>query len=264
MDERVLVTIADGIAEVVLNRADQLNAWDAGMFAAVSAAGLRLKGEPGLRAVVISGAGRGFSAGIDTSAFAGGPAELAEMRAALAHPVHGSAANRFQHPCTVWSEVPVPVIAAIHGPCLGAGLQLALGADIRLAAPSAKLSLMEMKWGLIPDMGATRVLPRLMPADRALEIMLTARVFDGAEAVALGLVTRLADEPLTEARDLARALAARNPDAVRAAKALVAGTWPGTDAALALEARLQADVLGRPNQIEAVMAEVQRRPPRFT
>jgi enoyl-CoA hydratase/carnithine racemase len=263
MDDRVQVTVAAGIAEVVLNRPDKLNAWDGAMFAAVSAAGLRLKAEPGLRAVVISGAGRGFSAGLDTAAFTGGPAELAEMRAALSVPVHGSAANRFQHPCTVWAEVPVPVIAAIHGPCLGAGLQLALGADIRLAAPSATLSLMEMKWGLIPDMGATRVLPRLMPADRALEIMLTARVIDAPEAQALGLVTRLADEPLTEARALARALAGRNPDAVRAVKALVAGTWPGSDAALALEARLQAEVLGRPNQIEAAMAELERRIPRF-
>jgi len=192
-----------------------------------------------------------------------GPEALAAMRADLAVPVHASAANRFQHPCTVWAEVPVPVIAAIHGPCLGAGLQLALGADLRLAAPSARLALMEARWGLIPDMGAARVLPRLMPADRALELMLTARTLDGAEAVALGLVTRLADAPLTEARALARALTARNPEAVRAIKALVASAWPGAEAALALEARLQAPILGSPNQIEAVMAEMQRRPPRF-
>jgi enoyl-CoA hydratase/carnithine racemase len=264
MDERVRVTVADGIAEVTLNRPDKLNAWDDAMFDAVSAAGLRLKGEPELRAVILAGAGRGFSAGLDTAAFAEGPARIEEMRAALAVPVHGSAANRFQHPCTVWAEVPVPVIAALHGPVLGAGLQLALGADIRLAAPSAKLSLMEARWGLIPDMGASRVLPRLMPADRALELMLTARVIEAPEAEALGLVTRLADEPLTEARDLARALCGRNPAAVRAIKALVGGTWPGAEAALALEARLQAPILGSPDQIEAVMAEMQRRPHRFS
>lgn len=267
MDDRVTLTIADGIAEVALNRPDKLNAWDRRMFDAVSAAGLRLKSEPGLRAVILSGAGRAFSAGIDTAAFTGGPAELEEMRAALAVPVHGSPANRFQHPCTVWSEVPVPVIAALHGVVYGAGLQLSLGADIRLAAPSARLSLMESRWGLIPDMGATRVLPRLMPADLAMEIMLTARVFDGAEAAGLGLVTRLADEPLTEARALARAIAGRNPQAVAGIKALVGAAWPGGaaagDAALALEARLQAPILGSPNQIEAVMSEMQRRPPRF-
>ena len=262
-DDRVSVTIEDGIAEVTLNRPDKLNAWDGAMFAAVSTAGLRLRDLPGLRAVILTGAGRGFSAGLDTGAFATGPEALAAMRADLAVPVHASAANRFQHPCTVWAEVPVPVIAAIHGPCLGAGLQLALGADLRLAAPSARLALMEARWGQIPDMGAARVLPRLMPADRALELMLTARTLDGPEAVALGLVTRLADEPLTEARALARALTARNPEAVRAIKALVAGAWPGAEAALALEARLQAPILGSPNQIEAVMAEMQRRPPRF-
>lgn len=267
-DDRVRVTVAEGIAEVELNRPDKLNAWDAAMFDAVSAAGLRLKAEPGLRAVVISGAGRGFSAGLDTASFAGGPDELAAMRAALAVPMHGSAANRFQHPCTVWAEVPVPVIAAIHGMAFGAGLQLALGADLRLAAPSARLSLMEMHWGLIPDMGAARALPRLMPADRALELMATARVIEGPEAAALGLVTRLADEPLTEARALARALADRNPEAVRALKALVGAAWPGGgaqgDAALALEAALQAPILGSANQIEAAMAAMARRPARFT
>ena len=267
MDDRVTITLQDGIAEVALNRPDKLNAWDRGMFAAVSEAGLRLRDTPGLRAVILSGAGRAFSAGLDTASFTGGPAELDAMRRELATPVHGSPANRFQHPCTVWAEVPVPVIAAIHGVCYGAGMQLALGADLRIAAPSARLSLMEARWGLIPDMGATRVLPRLMPADLALEVMATARVMEASEAAGMGLVTRLADEPLTEARALARTLAGRSPEAVRGVKALVLGAWPGGaaqgDAALALEARLQAPILGSANQIEAVMAEMQRRPPRF-
>jgi len=262
-DERVTITIEDGIAEVVLNRPGKLNAMDRAMFDAISAAGLRLAGEAGLRAVILSGAGRGFCAGIDTGNFTDGMAALEVLKAELSQPVHGSAANRFQHPCTVWADLPVPVIAALHGPVYGAGLQLALGADVRLAAPSARLSIMEAKWGLVPDMGLTRLLPRLMPADRALEAMLTARVIDATEAVALGLVTRLADEPLTAARDLARAISARNPDAVRGMKALVAAAWPGGDAHLGLEARLQAGIIGSPNQIEAVMAEMQKRPPRF-
>lgn len=263
VEERVSITIEDGIAEVVLNRPDKLNAWDRAMFDAVSAAGNRLKAEPGLRAVVLAGAGRGFSAGIDTGTFASGAAALEGLRAELDKPVHGSPANRFQHPCTVWAEVPVPVIAAIHGVCFGAGLQLALGCDIRLAAPSARVSIMEAKWGLVPDMGFTQFLPRLMPADRALEAMLTARVIEAPEAAALGLVTRLADEPLTEARALARAIAARNPDAVRGMKALSAAAWPGGPGQLALEAQLQAGIIGQPNHVEAVMAEMERRPPRF-
>lgn len=263
VEERVSVTIEDGIAEVVLNRPDKLNAMDRAMFDALSGAGLRLAGVTGLRAVILSGAGRGFCAGIDTGNFTDGPAALEALRADLAQPVHGTAANRFQHPCTVWADLPVPVIAALHGPVYGAGLQLALGADLRLAAPSARLSIMEAKWGLVPDMGITRLLPRLMPADRALEAMLTARVIDAPEALALGLVTRLAEEPLTEARALARAIAGRNPEAVRGMKALVAAAWPGGDGHLALEARLQAAILGSPNQIAAVMAETSGRPARF-
>lgn len=260
---RVQITIEDGIAEVVLNRPDKLNAMDPAMFDAISEAGLRLAGEAGLRAVILSGAGRGFCAGIDTATFAAGPAALAGLKAALPVTLHGTAANRYQHPCTVWADLPVPVIAALHGPVYGAGLQIALGADIRLAAPSARFSVMEAKWGLIPDMGISRFLPRLMPADRALELMLTARVVEAPEALALGLVTRLADEPLTEARALARAIAGRNPGAVRGMKALTGAAWQGSDAHLALEARLQAAIIGQPNQIEAVMAEIQGRPPRF-
>jgi enoyl-CoA hydratase/carnithine racemase len=139
---RVTITIEDGIAEVVLNRPDKLNAWDRAMFDAVSAAGERLKRKPGLRAVILSGAGRGFSAGLDTASFTSWAEGLATLRSELAQTVHGTASNRFQHPCTVWADLPVPVIAALHGPVYGAGLQLALGADLRLAAPSARLSVM--------------------------------------------------------------------------------------------------------------------------
>lgn len=264
MDEsRVRVTVAEGIAEVILNRPDKINAMDMAMFDAISEAGERLKRAPGLRAVILSGAGRGFCAGLDISAFAGGAKVMEEMRAALPVTVHGGAANRFQHPCTVWADLPVPVIAALHGPVFGAGLQLSLGADIRIAAPSARFSVMEAKWGLVPDMGITRLLPRLMAADRALELMLTARVVEAPEALALGLVTRLAEAPLTEARALAGAIAHRNPEAVRGMKALVGAAWPGEARHLALEARLQAEILGGPNQTEAVTAEMEGREPRF-
>jgi len=262
--DRLSITIENGIAEVALARPDKLNAIDEAMFTALSEAGRELAATAGLRAVILYGQGKGFCAGIDTGLLMSFAGRIEALRAEITAPPPGQAANRFQHPCTVWADLPVPVIAALHGPVFGAGLQLALGADIRLAAPESRFSVMEAKWGLIPDMGLTKLLPGLMRADQALELMLTARVIDAAEAAQLGLVTRLADEPLTEARALAHAIAARNPDATRGAKALVRQCWPGDDAGLALEAKLQAAIIGSENQIEAVMAEVQKRAPRFT
>lgn len=261
--ERLAITIEDGIAEVALNRPDKVNAMDEAMFAALSAAGDEMASLIGLRAVILYGQGKGFCAGIDTSLFQVFAGRIDALRTEMQAPPDGRNANRFQHPCTVWADLPVPVIAALHGPVYGAGMQLALGADMRLCAPDARLSIMEAKWGLIPDMGLTRLLPGLMRADQALELMLTARVLHAPEAAGLGLVTRLAEDPLAEARALARAIAGRNPDAVRGAKALMRAAWPGDDSHLALEARLQAAIMGSPNQIEAVMAEMQNRPPRF-
>ena len=263
-DDRVTITSHDGIYEVALSRPEKRNAMDEAMFAALSAAGEELGTREDLRAVILHGQGKGFCAGIDTALLMKFAAQIDELRAEIVSPPAGRAANRFQHPCTVWADLPVPVIAALHGTVYGAGLQLALGADIRLAAPDTTLSIMEAKWGLIPDMGLSKLLPGLMRADQALELMLTARVLEAQEGAALGLVTRLADDPLEEARALARAIAARNPQAARGAKALMRAAWPGDDAQLALEARLQADIIGSPNQIEAVMAEMQKRPPRFT
>lgn len=264
MNDRVTIEIEDGIAEVTLNRPEKLNAFDTAMFAAVSAAGERLRKEPGLRAVILSGAGRGFCAGIDTSLLMEFASNLEALRAEILTPPPGQAANRFQHPCTVWADLPVPVIAALHGVAYGAGLQLALGADLRIAAPGTQVSIMESRWGLIPDMGLTKRLPALMRADQALDLILSARVIDAPEAAALGLITRLADEPLHAAREAARAIAARSPDAVRSAKELVRAAWPGGDGCLSLEARLQAAIIGAPNQIEAVMAGMQKRAARFT
>lgn len=263
-EDRVTIRIDGGIAEVTLNRPDKLNAFDAAMFAAVAAAGERLMAEPGLRAVVLAGAGRGFCAGIDTGQLVEFARDLAAIKAEMLNPPAGQAANRFQRPCTVWADLPVPVIAAVHGVCFGAGMQLALGADIRVAAPDARLSIMESRWGLVPDMGLTKRLPALMRADQALELILSARVVEAPEALALGLVTRLADDPLGAARETARAIAARSPEATRGAKALVRAAWPGGDEHLALEARLQAALMGSANQTEAVMAGLQKREPTFT
>lgn len=262
-EDRVTVTITDHVAEVTLNRPDKLNAFDQGMFDAVSEAGERLAGMDDLRAVVLNGAGRGFCAGIDTSLMMSFAGRLDALRDEINTPLPGKRANHFQHPCTVWADLPVPVIAAIHGVCFGAGMQLALGADLRISAPDAKLSIMEMRWGLIPDMGLTKLLPGVMRADQALDLILSAEQIDGTTAQSMGLVTRLADDPLADARALARTIAGRSPEAVRGAKALVRAAWPGDDEALALEARLQAEIIGSPNQIEAVMAGMQKRAPSF-
>ena len=263
-DTRVIVRIEEGIAEVTLNRPDKMNAFDAAMFTDLVAAGESLHSEPGLRAVILTGSGRAFSAGIDTAMLAEFATDLPALRAEIVTPPKGEASNRFQKPCTVWADLPVPVIAAIHGVAFGAGMQLALGADYRIAAPDARFSIMESRWGLVPDMGLTKFLPALMRADQALELILSARVLEAPEAQSLGLVSRLAADPLTEAREMARFIAARSPEAVRGAKALVRAAWPGGDRHLALEARLQADIIGSPNQIEAVMAGMQKRTPRFS
>ncbi|WP_068306267.1 crotonase/enoyl-CoA hydratase family protein [Pararhodobacter sp. CCB-MM2] len=263
-EDRVTISIEDGVAEVTLNRPEKLNAFDAKMFAAVGEAGDRLMDEKGLRAVVLTGAGRGFCAGIDTAMLMEFAKDLDALKREIVTPPPGRAANRFQHPCTVWADLPVPVIAALQGVTYGAGMQLALGADLRIAGPDTQLSIMEMKWGLIPDMGLTKLLPGLMRADQALELILSARVLQAPEAQALGLVTRVTEHPLQAAREAARAIAARSPEAARGAKALVRAAWPGGDDQLALEARLQAAIIGSPNQMEAVMAGMQKRAPRFT
>ena len=262
-DQRVTISITDGIAEVALTRPDKLNAFDSAMFEAVAAAGDQLMQTPGLRAVILHGAGRGFCAGLDTAQLMSFAGRLDALKIEINTPLPGRADNAFQHPCTVWADLPVPVIAALHGVTFGAGMQLALGADIRIAHPDTRLSIMETRWGLIPDMGLSKLLPGVMRADQALELILSARVVEAPEAQALGLVTRLSDDPLASARDTARAIASRNPEAARGAKALVRAAWPGNDDHLALEARLQAEIIGSANQIEAVMAEMQKRAPDF-
>lgn len=259
------VEVVDGIAEVRLNRPERKNALSLEMFEELAAAGEGMKEEPGLRAVIISGAGGDFCSGLDLEAMKSQFGKLNEIRHRLLNPPEGEVANWFQKPCYVWQELRVPVIAAIEGVCLGGGMQLALAADFRICHPAARLSVMEAKWGLIPDMGISQNLPKLMAMDRAKELMMTARMLDGTQAETLGLVTRLADDPLTAARALAAEIAERSPEAVNAIKTLVETTWtlpPG--AGLAVEAELQAPIIGSANQIEAVMANMQKRAPKFS
>jgi enoyl-CoA hydratase/carnithine racemase len=259
--ERVHIEIADHVAVVTLTRADKHNALDVPMFDGLLAAAQRLSGEPGVRAVVLHGDGPSFCSGLDIMGVmaAGGGLE------GLTKPLHGEVPNWFQRAAYDWLALPVPVIAAVHGNCFGGGLQIALAADIRICAPDARLSVMEIRWGLIPDMSITRSLPRLVGIDVAKELTYTGRILDGAEADRLGLVTRLSEDPLGEARALATEIAARSPDAVRRAKHLFDEAWCGTAAdTLALEARLQSELIGSPNQLEAVRAGLAKEPGAFS
>jgi len=259
-EERVRVAIADHIAVVTLTRADKHNALDLPMFDAIIAAAERLKTEPGVRAVVLHGEGRSFCSGLDFMAIAA----MGEQGTGLTAPLDEPSPNYFQRAAYEWIRVPVPVIAAIHGNCFGGGLQIALGADVRICAPDARLSVMEGKWGLVPDMGITRTLPRLVGIDVAKELTYTARIIDGIEADRVGVVTRLSEDPLSAAKELAADIATRSPDAVRAAKRLFDSAWTGTpEQTLGLEAELQKSLIGTPNQIAAVAAGLTKQPAEF-
>lgn len=243
-------------------RADKHNALDQPMFEGLIKAAEQVAADPSIRAVVLHGEGKSFCSGLDIASFMAGSGGTG----VLLSRDEGRLANFAQRVAYDWSLVPAPVIAAIHGNCFGGGLQIALGADIRIAAPDSKLSVLEIKWGLVPDMGITQSLPRLLPIDVAKELTFTGRIVSGSEGFALGLVTRTADDPLAVALALAEEIAQKSPDAVRAAKRLYDQTWPGNDAAgaLILESELQSGLIGSPNQIAAVTAGMSGEPPVFT
>jgi enoyl-CoA hydratase/carnithine racemase len=262
MADRVNIQSHGAVAEVRLARPDKLNALDEAMFAALAEAGEKLAAAPGVRAIVLSAEGKAFCAGLDRSLFqvlagGGGQGLLAGARTA-------QGANPLQQAMMVWRNAPVPVIAAVQGAAFGGGFQLALAADMRIAAPDAQLSAMEIKWGIIPDLGGVGVLRRLVRDDVLRDLVFTGRVVSAPEALDLGLLTRLADDPRGVALSAADEIASRSPDAVRAAKALInlAADAPLADL-LDRESALQAGLIGRPNQIEAVMANLQARPARF-
>jgi enoyl-CoA hydratase/carnithine racemase len=259
--DRVSISIEEHVATVQLNRAEKMNALDMKMFSALAEAADSLASDTSVRAVVLHGAGGNFCAGIDVSVMGGGDLDFGE---ALATPLVPSPANFFQRAAYAWRELPVPVICALEGVVFGGGLQLALGADIRIASPDARLSIMESKWGLIPDMALTTTLRGLVAPDKVKELAWTARILDSREAQELGMVTTVADDPLVAARMLAADCAARSPDAIRGIKALVNQAWQLSEAeSLALEARLQSGIIGGANQIEAIAANLQKRKPAF-
>lgn len=264
MNQRVKVEIKDFVAEVAMTRSDKMNAMDPMMFTALAEAGESLKGRKDVRSVVLYGEGAHFCAGIDTSSFSNMIQNIDQVRRDLVSPPEGEVANNFQKCCFVWQELEMPVIAALQGVAYGGGAQLALAADFRFAASDLRFSIMETKWGIIPDLGFTQNLPKLLRADQAKELIMTARILDAGEAASMGLVTRLTDTPLADARAFAAELAARSPEAVQGAKRLVEETWsaaPGVG--LKREGEIQAGIIGYTNQIEAVMANIQKREPAF-
>jgi enoyl-CoA hydratase/carnithine racemase len=242
VSERVTCRVRAGVADVKLNRPDKLNAVDAAMFGALGEVGDSLATDSSVRAVVLSGEGRAFCAGIDVSVFAGDEGLAADGTLLGGRGAGGRIANRAQHAAWVWHELPVPVIAAVHGVALGAGLQIALGADLRLVSPDARLSVLEIRWGLIPDMTGTWTLPRAVGLDVAKELAWTGRMVSGDEAARLGLATRACEDPLGEALALAADLAQRSPQAVSAAIGAI---------------------IGSAEQAEAVRAQLEGRSPTF-
>ena len=263
MSDRVTISIHEGVADVRLNRAEKLNALDPSMFAALYESGRSLAGDPAVRAVVLSGEGRGFCAGIDIGSFAGGIGDAGSGRNLFDKP-EASIANYAQQGGWIWQDLPVPVIAAVHGVAYGGGLQIALGADIRFVAPDARLSVMEIKWGLVPDMSGTQTLRNLVRLDVAKELTFTGRVVSGGEALELGLATHLSDDPHRDAMEMATTIASKSPSAIRAGKRLLNEAVVGSyEAGLQLEARLQTGLLGKPDQIETVKAQLENRPARY-
>ena len=266
MSDLVTVSIAAGIADIRFNRPDKHNCLTLEMFDAINAAGAALADNPAIRVAVLSGNGPSFCAGLDLSIMVEmlkGPAEpRAVVERLLAR--DGRPDNCAQRAAVAWKNAAVPVIAALHGAAFGGGCQIALGADIRIAAPDTRLSLMEIKYGLIPDMGLTQTLPELVRLDVAKELVLTGRIVDAEEALQLGLVTRISADPLAAALDIAGSIAGRAPHAVRAAKRLLNEAWRAdATTGLALEEALQRSLLGAPDQIEAVKASMHKREPKF-
>ncbi|MFM8722123.1 MAG: crotonase/enoyl-CoA hydratase family protein [Acidimicrobiaceae bacterium] len=272
-NDRVSVTISDGIADVRLDRPEKRNALDPAMFDAIANAGRDLIGNREIRAVVLSGNGNSFCAGLDFGSFqsmadsgknGGGSSGNSSSGENAGSMQAGAITHLAQQICWVWQEVPVPVVAALQGHALGGGMQLALGADIRVAHGETQFAMREVHWGLIPDMTGTLMLSRLVRDDVAKDLVFSARIISGIEAHALGVVTRLSDTPFETAMQIAREIADRSPDAVRGAKALINRlSNAGAAEHFAEERRIIYSLIGKPNQVEAVMSNFEKRPAKF-
>ncbi len=271
MSDRVTCVIDGGVADVRMNRADKMNAIDGAMFSALVEVGEALKTDSSVRAVVLSGEGRSFCAGLDFGSFQA----MAGGRGASVLPqdgdpedpsrLPGRITHAGQQAVWVWHELAVPVIAAVHGAALGGGCQIALGADLRYVSPDVQMSILEIRWGLIPDMAGTQLLRELVGLDKAKELTFTGRMVGAEEAVRIGLATRMADDPRALALETAAEIAGRSPHAIRAGKRLLNNAGHVTAAeGLAAERREIRALIGSPNQIEAVTAFFEKRPANYT
>ncbi|GAA3575027.1 crotonase/enoyl-CoA hydratase family protein [Marinobacter xestospongiae] len=248
-NNRVVLEIDQGIATVTLNRPDKYNGLDMAMFDAIVAVTRQLKKDRSVRAIILKGAGEAFCSGLDVAKVSKNPVNFLKLLVKPGRKI----SNLAQDVGYLWRDVPAPVIAVTHGYCFGGGFQIALGADFRFSTSDCEFSIMETKWGLIPDMSLTVTLRELISIDLAKELTMTARRFNGAEAKEMGLVSRVCDDPLAEAQAFARELSERSPDAVAASKLLFNRTWSAPDkAALDWETRLQKKILARTNQRTAV------------
>jgi enoyl-CoA hydratase/carnithine racemase len=267
MEERVSISISEGVADVRLARADKMNALDQAMFEALVAATERLSKEKGVRVVVLSGEGRAFCAGLDMGRFAamkekGGNGIPGGENRDLAKRTHGQA-NFPQQAVWGWRQLPVPVIAAVHGVAFGGGFQLSLGADMRFLSSDARMSVMEIKWGLVPDMAGTPILASLVRDDILRDLTYTGRIFSAQEAMTYGLATRICDDPRAAALEVAREIAGKSPDAIRAAKRLLNNLSIDPGPALLAESIEQQKLIGSPNQTEAVRSNLEKRAAKY-
>lgn len=256
--DRVVMRVEDGVADVRLNRPEKLNALDEAQYEAINRTIATIEARRDIRCVVLSGEGRAFSVGIDLT-------RLSESEAIrdLMPRAHGDA-NIFQQSAWGWRTLSVPVIAAVHGYAFGAGCQLMLGADMRIIAPEAEVSVMEMRWGLVPDVAGMALMRGLVREDHLRDIVFTGRRIRGEEAVTLGLATRTADDPHAAAMAVAKEIAGSSPDAVRAGKRLMNLPWESSNAQILLEeSREQQILLASENHHEAVRAGQEKRPPVF-
>jgi len=265
--ETISLEIVEYIADIRLNRPEKRNAINRELMMSLITTAKQLKANKQLRAIVLSGNGEGFCAGMDFEIFTDmlGGEITADSSAEGFEDLSEQGAYQGQQMGWLWQEIPVPVIAAVHGAAIGAGLNIALGADIRIVTPDAKLGFLEITWGFLPDTSATQSLRRLASLDRIKELIFTGRFFSGQEAYEYGLATELADSPRERALEMAKTIAGQNPDAIRRAKDMLNKlAFLSVEEGLALEAEHCRSLLGSPNQLEATAARFENRAPMFS
>lgn len=259
--DQVTYEVRGDVAHVRLNRPGKHNALTLDMIDQLARLADRAAKDRSLRAVVIAGEGESFCSGLD---FASTADQRGRIMAALI-PKRRTAANNFQAAGWAWRNVPVPVIAAISGHCYGGGLQIALGADFRFATPDADLSIMEARWGLIPDMSLSASIAQLTTIDVAKRLTMTGETFTAAKALEYGLISGVHDDPFAAAEELIAAIRERSPDAVAASKSLFEQTWyNGSRLSFPVEQALQVRLLTGRNHTIARKAGLAKKPPSFT